>query len=167
MGSSIFIYQRECDNFIDRVTRFECLLGPTLAKLPSLFWQKKIVQLEKLSYFQCFEMIVFFRMNLEEFVDLSVEEVNEIFKDYPPERIRAVKRKRTILRNRKHAGKIRFWFSVQKLSRYHTIWCNHLDPNSVDIFGALFMLSILILYESYWMPKRGSQRCQQYLNIRD
>ena len=124
MGSSILnIYQRECDNFIDRVTRFECLLGPTLAKLPSLFWQKKLFNLKNYpkSMFlnDCF--LQKFIMNLEELVDLTVEEINEIFKDYPPERIRAVKRKRTILRNRKHAGKIRFWFSVQKLSRYHTI----------------------------------------------
>ena len=52
-----------------------------------------------------------FRMNWEfyqnKLVDLSVQEVNKIFKDFPPEKISAIKRKRTILRNRKHAGKLR------------------------------------------------------------
>ena len=49
-------------------------------------------------------------MNLKDLEDLSVQEINEIYKDFPPEKIRAVKRKRTLLRNRKHAGNLRFWF---------------------------------------------------------
>ena len=46
-------------------------------------------------------------MDSDELVNLSAKEVNEIFKCLPPEQIKAVKRKRKMLRNRKHARKLK------------------------------------------------------------
>jgi len=45
-------------------------------------------------------------MDSDELMDLSAKEVNEIYKDLPLEQIQAIKRKRKMLRNRKHAGKL-------------------------------------------------------------
>ena len=46
-------------------------------------------------------------MDPEELLDLSAKEVSEIFIDLPLEQIKAIKRKRKMLRNRKHAGKLK------------------------------------------------------------
>ena len=51
-------------------------------------------------------MFLLFRMDSDELMDLSAKEVNEIYKDLPLEQIQAIKRKRKMLRNRKHAGKL-------------------------------------------------------------
>ena len=51
-------------------------------------------------------------MDPEELLDLSAKEVSEIFIDLPLEQIKAIKRKRKMLRNRKHGGKLKVKVTV-------------------------------------------------------